>query len=280
MAGYDTFSFLRLLHDITTYKMLPFLLRQRPFVRRIPVLHYGAPALRSKMSGVPLDLPQATASTSGLGTEGPKITRYISLTSERPRRPKRPQSTHILSIPLQHAPNLQSTIDTLASELSTEFPDVQIPARAIRVAACFNLTLGAMALTSETLPQAVELLESLNLRELLPASTDGETVGEELRVSLQGLSAVGSATKATVLYIRPVDRTGRLPQFAAALRQKFVDAGFMPANPRELDLHATLVSTLYTRERGKKERKQVQAETLDVTDVVEKWKDRVWIEDV
>lgn len=229
------------------------------------------------MSGVPLDLPQATASTPDPGTEGPKITRYAS---PSPRRPNRPQFTHILSIPLQHAPNLQSTIDTFASELSTEFPGLQIPAKAIRVAACFNLTLGAMALTSETLPHAVELLENLNLRELLPTPTDGETAGEELRVSLQGLSPVGPAAKATVLYIHPVDRTGRLPQFATALRQKFVDAGLMPADPRELDLHATLVSTLYTRERGKKDQKPVQAETLDVTDVVEKWKDRVWIEDV
>jgi activating signal cointegrator complex subunit 1 len=220
------------------------------------------------------------ASTSDLGTEGPKITRYFSLAPERPRKPKKSQFTHILSIPLQHAPNLQFTIDTFASEVSTEFPDLQIPAQAIRIAACFNLTLGAMALTPETLPRAVELLESLNLRELLPAPTDGETAGEELRVSLQGLSSVGPATKATVLQIHPVDRTGRLPQFATALRQKFIDAGLMPVDPRKQNFHATLVNTLYARERGKKERRDVQADTLDVTDVVEKWKDRVWVEDM
>lgn len=86
-----------------------------------------------------------------------------------------------------------------------------------------------------------------------------------LRISLEGLFDFPPSPhrsqpehdqhlkKLTRLLARPVDPTERLLAFATAVRQQFINAGFMayPERSRELRLHATVVNTVYARKGGR-----------------------------
>jgi hypothetical protein len=99
-----------------------------------------------------------------------------------------------------------------------------------------------------------------------------------LRISLQGLSTMGSARKSSVLYISPIDATSRLQRFAEAVRQHFVDAGLVVKEDRDLKLHATVLNTVYARHRGRKGKGRPTM--LDFRGVVDLWKERVFVEDL
>ncbi|KAA8904794.1 AKAP7 2'5' RNA ligase-like domain-containing protein [Sphaerosporella brunnea] len=101
---------------------------------------------------------------------------------------------------------------------------------------------------------------------------------EPLRISLQGLKTMGSAKKASVLYISPVDHTSRLHRFAEAVRQHFVDAGFIVDEKRDLKLHATILNTVYARRKGRKG--NGRPTQLDLRGVLEKWEERVFVEEL
>lgn len=74
-----------------------------------------------------------------------------------------------------------------------------------------------------------------------------------ITISLRGLDAFPSPSKATVLHARPHDSTERLLPFALALRQAFLDASLIAPEKRDLKLHASLVNTIYA---GKDKRRQ------------------------
>lgn len=75
-----------------------------------------------------------------------------------------------------------------------------------------------------------------------------------LTVSLSGLSAFPDPRNATVLHASPHDPTHRLYHFCLALRQNFLDAGFIQPEERPLVLHATLVNTVYSKSAGERNR--------------------------
>jgi len=81
----------------------------------------------------------------------------------------------------------------------------------------------------------------------LPSTPNSRPLPQSLTISLRGLSAFPTLSEATVLYARPHDTTARLYSFCIALRQQFVDAGFIEAEKQDLVLHATLVNTVYVK---------------------------------
>ena len=86
-----------------------------------------------------------------------------------------------------------------------------------------------------------------------PPPSNQKSAPPPLSISLTGLSAFPEPRKATVLHAQPHDPTNRLYYFCLALRQNFLDAGFMAPEDRPLVLHATLVNTVYSK--SDKERK-------------------------
>lgn len=189
-----------------------------------------------------------------------------------PSKPKKPPLTHFLSLPLHHTPSLQSSIDVLAHDLSHTFPQLQIPPGALRPAQCFHLTLGVMSLTTpELVSRAASVLETTDLRALLGA--------ESLHISLRGLATMGTPRKASVLYTIPRDATQRLQVFAEGVRQRFVDAGLVVDEKRELKLHATVLNTVYAKKGGRKSKGRPMV--LDVREVVEQWgESRCFVDDL
>ena len=247
--------------------------------------------------------------------------------------------THFLCLPLVNStsiPQLESSLEAFKAEnpptptnpllsngkLSSNGQATVsvIPEGAHRPLGTIHLTLGVMNLASpQQLDGALRLFESLDLvaimreAEALATSTQDASGPWHVRspeghskpqhpliVSLESLYALPRQKKATVLYAKPLDPTGRLWPFCVLLRNHFIRAGLIdgdPSHPREasqisipdkfkgpknrdrpLLLHATLVNTIYVRgrpDRSKPQKgpKRPQRLEMDAESLVEKYQD-------
>lgn len=199
------------------------------------------------------------------------------------------------------------------SETGTASTRVGIPPKAIRPVGTIHLTIGVMSLgTPERVAKAVDLLKQVDLKGLLRRCslpqeevkgagksiasgprTNSTQVGtgtpadaEELKVTLRGISSMNHDPRnASVLYTAPVDQDGRLLQFCRGLRDFFLVEDLIVPDTRPLLLHATVLNTIYvpsTKGRGKgdqngRARKGRQRLTLDVTEILEKYRDMEWL---
>lgn len=232
---------------------------------------------------------------------------------------KPPPPTHFLCIPLvtpSSRPQLSKIITAFRSDVCNP-SGYAIPEDAVRPVGTLHLTLGVFSFAQNGngnagLERAVELLRNIKLRDIwarvssrVPAmpGTEGNSdargkgvddngsgsnengEGSELRITLRGLQSMQAPSKAAVLYAPPIDPMGRLQAFCEEVRRRFLQAELMTDDKRPLLLHATIVNTVYVRggsgrkgkggSRGKWERL-----TLDATDVLDRYEDEVWMEDV
>lgn len=187
-------------------------------------------------------------------------------------RAKNPALTHFLCLPLiteSSYPQLSRGLEKLKQELGSEGV---VPIRAVRPVGTLHLTLGVMALSDAELEEAMQFLQALDLQRLLhdtmmqllaqQAAEDGRTAetfasaalpeSDALTVDLKALVPMQDARRTSILYAEPVDGGGRLVPFARAVRELFMDKGFMVREARELRLHATIVNTIYAKPKGRK----------------------------
>lgn len=107
-----------------------------------------------------------------------------------------------------------------------------------------------------------------------------------LIINLSGLHPMHEPSSTSILYIPPSDPTSRLYPFCIALCNAFTEAGFLILDPRPLRLHATIVNTIYakdktTRTKGGghgKDRKGTKG--FDAKQVLERYESFVWAEEV
>lgn len=109
-----------------------------------------------------------------------------------------------------------------------------------------------------------------------------------LTITLRGLHTTATdPTKATVLYTPPVLFPG-LKTFCNSLRAPFLEAGLMIPDTRPLLLHATIVNTIYVKnkaagasrgDKGGYARKQGKV-TIDATELLDEYEDFTWVEDM
>jgi activating signal cointegrator complex subunit 1 len=218
--------------------------------------------------------------------------------------------THFLCIPLltpTSTPQLSVSLAAFRTDpKATQSSDNPkgIPEKAIRPLGTLHLTLGVMSLlTKERVDGALALLKSLDIPSLLaaaaaaaspPLSRAAQSKGTEskekedaklttLRVTLQGLKSMHDPTSTSIMYAAPVDPSGQLQTFAEALRDVFTASEFLIAESRPLLLHATIVNTVYVpgvRGVGRGQGKRKGKLTLDVRDVLERYKGCEWMRDV
>ncbi|TEA19551.1 Uncharacterized protein C8034_v009385 [Colletotrichum sidae] len=203
--------------------------------------------------------------------------------------PPRASPTHFLCIPLitpASRPQLSQSLASFRADVTS--PDsFAIPADAVRPLGTLHLTLGVMSLPkSENIERAVEVLRHLNPREILegvkPLSSltplgNTASAPEKLSITLRGLHSIQPAPKASVLYAPPIDSDGILRSFCEKVKAVFQDAEVMEKENRPLLLHATVVNTIYVRGgRGKKGARI----TIDSRDILGRYDDFVWMEDV
>lgn len=209
--------------------------------------------------------------------------------------------THFLCIPLvttTSRPQLQKSLQAFRSDIvedrTPENPN-GIPEKAIRPLGTLHLTLGVMSLlTPERINGALAILGSLDIHQLVPQDQIGSgkqagpqtaAIQKPLSITLRGLKSMHSPAKTSILYSAPEDPDGRLYTFCNALRAAFSD--FLVPDDRPLLLHATVVNTVYVpgvRERsggaGSGHGKNKAKLTLDAREILERYSDVVWMEDV
>lgn len=173
----------------------------------------------------------------------------------------KPRLTHFLCLPLVNAasaPQLVTSLEEFKSSIPLVFDTAAagagvvrtplVPDAAHRPLGTLHLTLGVMSLpTREKLDEALNLLQSIDIvsmmreaeaeaqtKTTLPPSQgmghSGDTTTNAplpLTVNLTSLHALPNARSATVLHAAPVDSTSRLYPFCVALRNKFIEAGFI-----------------------------------------------------
>lgn len=150
--------------------------------------------------------------------------------------------------------------------------------KAIRPVGAIHLTLGVMSLDKDQLSEAEAYLNSDDVRNLISATVNRsladeantpqiaaseassslertitppatERVKGPLEVQLSGVQSMHAAHKTSILYIAPTDESNRLYPFCVALQKLFRDKGFLLEDNRQLKLHATIVNTIYAKER-------------------------------
>ncbi|KAK8183900.1 AKAP7 2'5' RNA ligase-like domain-containing protein [Phyllosticta citribraziliensis] len=201
--------------------------------------------------------------------------------------------------PAQTPGNGDNTTHGTAATATAASP---FPPSAVRPVGTLHLTLGVMSLRDDaSMARAHELLRSLNLSSLLHSSTStsqfanqphlahppsetGNTPHEPpLTLSLRGLHPMHSPTRTSILYAAPHDPTARLYAFASAVRDAF--APLLVPDDRPLRLHATVVNTIYAKERrgragGGGKKKSRDSGKFDAREVMQRFDGFVWAEGV
>ncbi len=176
----------------------------------------------------------------------------------------------------------------------TEASPVRIPEKAIRPLETLHLTIGVMSLqTQDRIDACLTFLRGLDVHDLLreaeklstAASESGSTGTVEaidksltgtpnsksppdkpaapsgppsppspLTISLSGLHPMHSPASTSILYAVPTDPTFRLLNFCQSLQQLFTSATFLLPDDRPLRLHATIVNTIYAKDRSTRPR--------------------------
>ncbi|CAD6442519.1 ed94cd7d-ad7a-480c-a19f-f03853aa1944-CDS [Sclerotinia trifoliorum] len=212
-----------------------------------------------------------------------------------PKRPPIPRPTHFLCIPVttpSSRAQLQSSLSIFKADVSasstlpssppsksTPPTHPQIPSSAIRPPSTLHLTLHILNLsTPSKLSTAIKILHSLfdeddehqsqnqsqnqnhssntnpapqskksprSLRTLLPLPP----------LTLHSLKSMHGPHSTSILYTSPLDPEKHLQTFCEAVRERFIDAGFVVPGTerggkerekeRDLLLHATIVNTIY-----------------------------------
>lgn len=214
-----------------------------------------------------------------------------------PQKSKAPRLTHFLCIPLvtpASRKQLSASIASFNDDVTrpTQLGGFSMPPDAIRPVGTLHLTLGMMSFPqNEGLDKAVDMLNSLNLREILaqvrkpvlPGSVETAAAAElkipsKILLTLQGLNSMQKPDKATVLYAPPLDPDGTLQGFAERIKGIFKDAGLLVPEDRPLLLHATIVNTSHVKKGKHKGKKWDRIVVQDAQAIMDRYEDQVWME--
>ncbi|MCJ1433123.1 hypothetical protein MMC27_002482 [Xylographa pallens] len=197
---------------------------------------------------------------------------------------------------------------------SDDEESLPIPEKAIRPLGTLHLTLGVMSFQSrERLDAAIAFLQSLDVYGLVKQAgesaveqssnhlinsqnsphltneggkTPDEGLAPPLVVSIAGLQPMHNPSSTSILYASPRDSSFRLQHFCLALQAAFTEAGFLIPETRPLLLHATIINTIYAKERSKRTAgsghgKQGKGRGgFDATHVLERFGETTWAEGI
>ena len=235
--------------------------------------------------------------------------------------PPRPPLTHFLSIPLvtpSSKSQLLASLHNFAADVTDpEHGDIAaVPGKAIRPVGTIHLTLGVMSLqTPERVIAASDFLRSLNVRDMLRNATQVDGTGSmytpeavkasdippgkddvskarfletpsPLTITLSGLHPMHVPASTSILYASPLDSTSRLYPFCLALQQAFECAEYMLADDRDLRLHATIVNTIYAKDKktrakgGGHGKNSKGSRKFDARELINRYDNFEWAKDI
>lgn len=234
------------------------------------------------------------------------ISRGVMSKMTTAQRPRAPQLTHFLCLPLvtpASRPQLSATVASFKQDVtrSTQIGGFDLPSDAVRPVGTLHLTLGMMSFPkNEGLEKAVTVLQSLEPQKILasikkpvmPGSDRSTLTTEEeeqedappkILLTLKGLNSMQKPEKATVLYAHPSDPDGILQKFAEELKTIFKDAGLLVPEDRPLLLHATIVNTTYVKRKNRHHQQGKRGGDRrimikDAQAIMDRYEDQVWME--
>lgn len=221
------------------------------------------------------------------------MSRFLkSINMASSHKTKAPPLTHFLCIPLVTSatrPQLSQNIASFRDDVTRPkaLGGFELPFDAVRPIGTLHLTLGMMSFPKdEGLDQAVELLKSLKLREIMstikppvmPGSSGEEIAKEQPQplITLRGLHTFQKADRATVLFAPPADQTGVLHGFSEKIKALFKEANLLAPDDRPLLLHATIVNTIYVK--GNRKKKGDRTFVTDGQAIMDRYEDQIWLE--
>lgn len=263
---------------------------------RHAVSPFTVPVIQQSSFGCPRSSP-LTCYLRLLATRMGFIVRAVKSKMASSQRPKAPQLTHFLCLPLvtpASRPQLAACIDSFNDDVTrpTEMGGFGLPRDAVRPVGTLHLTVGMMSFPkNEGLEKAVAMLKSFELREILaamqkpvmPGSFDTSTAADQTipprtLITLRGLHSMQQPDKATVLYASPSDPDGGLQSFAENIKAIFKDAGLLVPESRPLLLHATIVNTTYVKKNRHKGKRWDRIMIKDAQAIMDRYEDQVWME--
>ncbi|POS78882.1 hypothetical protein DHEL01_v202728 [Diaporthe helianthi] len=211
-----------------------------------------------------------------------------------PHKSKAPPLTHFLCIPLVSTtsrPQLSRSIASFRDDVTRPkaLGGFELPSDAVRPVGTLHLTLGMMSFPEdEGLDKAVELLKSLNLRDVMSTvkppvmpGSSGEGISKEPphpHITLKGLHTFHQVDKATVLFAPPADQTGVLHGFSEKIKALFKEANLLAPDDRPLLLHATIVNTIYVK--GNRKKRGDRTFVTNGQAIMDRYEDHVWLENL
>ncbi|KAM0794746.1 kinase A anchor protein [Usnea florida] len=246
----------------------------------------------------------------------PKLTHFLLLPlATSTSRPQLQSSLH------RFATDVTTPKDN--NDSSNEEPT--FPIKAIRPVGAIHFTIGVMSLlTPEQVEAACNFLRGLDVRSMLSAAAVAAAISTNqlnptspssspaplappqatttspndqpsslppqpppLHLSLTGLHSLRPPTRTSSLHASPSSSSSpHLHPFALALRTAFTSAGFLVEEPRPLVLHATVLNTIYAREKkggtrkGQKGGKGWWGGKFDARYLIERYENMVWMEGI
>lgn len=221
------------------------------------------------------------------------------------QRPRPPQLTHFLCLPLitpASRPQLSANIASFKQDVirPRQIGGFDLPPDAVRPVGTLHLTLGMMSFPkNEGLEKAVNVLQSLEPQRILAsikkpvmpgldkshveAAAEKEAQGDvppKISLTLKGLNSMQKPDKATVLYAPPSDPDGTLQKFAEEVKAIFKDAGLLVPEDRPLLLHATIVNTTYVKRKNRHGGKGGDRRIIikDAQAIIDRYEDQAWME--
>ncbi|KAL8723294.1 MAG: hypothetical protein Q9181_007315, partial [Wetmoreana brouardii] len=203
----------------------------------------------------------------------PPLTHFLCLPLVTPSStPQWQKSLQAFTDDIMHSNQPFETTSSSTSPTKRQGDKASIPLKAIRPLGTLHLTIGVMSLPQpERVDAAIMALKGMDVVQMLQraeapkeqdqGSAEGISAGEgsdppppthdrgqnpsPLTLSFTGLKSMHAPRSTSLLYVPPTDPTGRLYPFCRALRERFVEEGFMVEEKRELKLHATVLNTIY-----------------------------------
>jgi activating signal cointegrator complex subunit 1 len=216
------------------------------------------------------------ASSTPHARQDPKVGfNLVNVKGKGRGEPKKSPLTHFLCLPLV-TPKSRPSLSTSLAQLKQDLAKNDIcPPKAVRPPGTLHLTLGVMSLNDTDLEKTKQYLQNFKLHVLLRdltmylaaqrAAEDG-TIAENLNaaglpdtdaltVNLEGLRAMHEPHKTSILYAAPKDKTERLVAFAEGVKEGFEQEGWLKKDGRDLLLHATIINTIYAKDKGRRHAK-------------------------
>ncbi|KAJ8608703.1 hypothetical protein MRB53_039505 [Persea americana] len=129
-----------------------------------------------------------------------------------------------------------------------------------------KLQVAAQTLAELNIPRLIESTRSTDSDEKQTAQPDSVPL-KSIRIRLKGIASMHDPDHTSILYIPPDDEDQALLPFCQAIQKIFQDKELLVKDDRPLKLHATIVNTIYAKEKKQRYNKSPNIKSISSQNV-------------